>query len=85
MTMHSAPPERDGIGIRRELVRLAVMAASSHNTQLWKFALTDRSLAVLPDWTRRTPVVDPDDHHLFVSLECATENIVHGAGQWPAR
>jgi hypothetical protein len=79
MIMHSDPPARDEIGIRRELIRLAVMAASSHNTQPWKFALAGRSISVLPDWTRRTPVVDPDDHHLFVSLGCATENLVHAA------
>jgi hypothetical protein len=28
---------------------------------------------------RRCPVVDPDNHHLFVSLGCAAENFVHGA------
>jgi hypothetical protein len=77
--MPSNPPALDEMESRRELIRLAVMAASSHNTQPWKFALTDRSITVLPDWTRRTPVVDPDDHHLFVSLGCATENLVHAA------
>jgi hypothetical protein len=63
----------------RELVRCAVMAASSHNTQPWTFALAERSITVLPDWSRRTPVVDPDDHHLSISLGCATENLVHAA------
>jgi hypothetical protein len=33
----------------------------------------------MPDLSRRTPVVDPDDHHLFVSLGCATENLVLAA------
>ena len=28
---------------------------------------------------RRTLVVDPDDHYLFVSLGCVTENLVHAA------
>jgi hypothetical protein len=63
----------------RDLVRQATLAASSHNTQPWKFALAERSITILPDFTRRTPVVDPDDHHLFVSLGCATENLVHAA------
>jgi len=35
--------------------------------------------AILPDLTQRTPVVDPDDHHLFVSLGCAAENLVQAA------
>jgi len=33
----------------------------------------------LPDFTRRCPAVDPDDHHLFVSLGCATENLIQAA------
>ena len=36
-------------------------------------------MVIEPDLTRRTPVVDPDDHHLFVSLGCATENLVQAA------
>jgi hypothetical protein len=63
----------------RDLVRQATLAASSHNTQPWKFMLAERSIKILPDLTRRTSVVDPDDHHLFVSLGCATENLVHAA------
>src|ERR671913_2138241 len=66
-------------GRLRDLGRQAALAASSHNTQPWRFALAERSIAILPDFTRRTPVVDPDDHHLFVSLGCATENMVHAA------
>lgn len=37
------------------------------------------SLLIVPDLTRRCPAVDPDDHHLFVSLGCAAENVVHAA------
>ena len=59
-----------------ELVRMATLAANSHNTQPWLFRLNDRQISILPDVSRRTPVVDPDDHHLFVSLGCATENLV---------
>ena len=66
-------------GRLRDLLRQATLAASSHNTQPWKFTLAERSLTIRPDFTRRTPIVDPDDHHLFVSLGCATENLVHAA------
>lgn len=62
-----------------ELVRYATLAPSSHNTQCWKFRITKRAIEVLPDLTRRCPAVDPDDHHLFVSLGCATENLIHAA------
>ena len=63
----------------RELVRAATLAANSHNTQPWKFSIKDNSIAIVPDYARRCPAVDPDDHHLFVSLGCATENLVHAA------
>ena len=62
-----------------ELVRLASLAANSHNTQPWKFRLAMNSLTIIPDFARRTPAVDPDDHHLFASLGCAAENIVQAA------
>ena len=63
----------------QEIIRYATLAPSGHNTQCWRFRIEDRSIAVLPDLSRRTPVVDPDDHHLYVSLGCATENLVQAA------
>lgn len=71
----------DGVALGRELVRCATLAPSSHNTQCWKFALDDkgRSITILPDLARRCPAVDPDDHHVFVSLGCAAENLIQAA------
>jgi hypothetical protein len=63
----------------RELVRYATLAPSSHNTQCWRFHLEERSIAIAPDLSRRCPAVDPDDHHVYVSLGCATENLVQAA------
>lgn len=65
--------------ILRELVRYATLAPSGHNTQCWRFRITGRSITVSPDFARRTPVVDPDDHHLYASLGCAIENLVQAA------
>ena len=62
-----------------ELVRYATLACNSHNTQPWTFKISDGNIAVYPDFSRRCPAVDPDDHHLFVSLGCATENLIHAA------
>jgi len=62
-----------------ELVRFATLAANSHNTQPWKFSIKEKSISIAPDYARRCPIVDPDDHHLFVSLGCATENLMHAA------
>ncbi|MDO8906741.1 Tat pathway signal protein [Hydrogenophaga sp.] len=71
-----------GAALSQELVRYATLAPSSHNTQCWKFALDGQSITILPDFARRCPVVDPDDHHLYVSLGCAAENLVLAAQAW---
>jgi len=70
-----------GAALGRELVRYATLAPSSHNTQCWKFVLdaNGRSIVILPDAARRCPAVDPDDHHVFISLGCAAENLVQAA------
>jgi hypothetical protein len=63
----------------RELVRFATLAANSHNTQPWIFSARGNEIVIAPDFARRCPAVDPDDHHLFVSLGCAAENLVLAA------
>lgn len=63
----------------RELIRCATLAPSSHNTQCWKFRVMDGMIILLPDFSRRCPVVDPDDHHLYVTLGCAVENLALAA------
>ncbi len=68
-----------GAALSHELVRYATLAPSSHNTQCWKFAVEAKGITILPDLSRRCPVVDPDDHHLYVSLGCAAENLVLAA------
>jgi hypothetical protein len=76
-----------------DLVRYGTLAPSSHNTQCWRFQIDDpalgenqpKTITILPDLSRRCPVVDPDDHHLYVSLGCAAENILQAAqahGLW---
>ena len=69
----------EGGALGQELVHCATLAPSSHNTQCWKFAVEDKAITILPDLSRRCPAVDPDDHHLFVSLGCATENLAQAA------
>ena len=69
------PPNPDP----RDLIRFATLAANSHNTQAWKFRMAPGRIDLLPDFIRRTPAVDPDDHHLFTSLGCAAENLAIAA------
>jgi hypothetical protein len=63
----------------KELVRYGTLAANSHNTQPWLFVVEENQISLMPDFRRRCPVVDPDEHHLYASLGCATENIVQAA------
>jgi hypothetical protein len=65
-------PASPGAG---DLIRIATLAANGHNTQPWRFRATKTAINILPDFSRHTPVVDPDDHHLFASLGCAAENL----------
>lgn len=63
----------------QEIVRAGTLGANSHNTQPWRFAVSGAQISVGPDYSRRCPAVDPDDHHLFASLGCAVENMVQAA------
>ncbi len=61
------------------VIRYATLAANSHNTQPWRFQLEGHAIEIRPDLQRRTPVVDPDDHHLYVSMGCAAANLMLAA------
>ncbi|MCX5930345.1 MAG: Tat pathway signal protein, partial [Cyanobacteria bacterium] len=63
----------------RDLIRYATLAPNGHNTQPWRFHPGKNGIAIRPDFSRRTSVVDPDDHHVFVSLGCAAENLALAA------
>lgn len=74
--VRTALPAQADVGA---LIRYATLAPNGHNTQPWQFAVAPGSITIRPDFTRRTPVVDPDNHHLFVSLGCAAENLALAA------
>ena len=65
-----------------EIIHLATLAPSGHNTQPWEFSVNRDVITIAPDYSRRLPVVDPDDHALFISLGCALENLVIAAQQY---
>lgn len=82
---HVPAPPAEPVALARELARCATLAANSHNTQPWRFVIGADAIALLPDFARRTPVVDPDDHHLWVSLGCAVENLALAAAAYGRR
>ncbi|WP_462322876.1 Acg family FMN-binding oxidoreductase [Halochromatium sp.] len=65
--------------IAEQLIPFAVRAPSGHNTQPWQFSVGQDRIRIFPDLSRRLPVVDPDDHALFISLGCALENLIIAA------
>ena len=62
------------------LIRYATLALHGADTQRWRFRISANRGSILPDFTRRTPVFDRDDHHLFVNLGCAAETLLIVAG-----
>ena len=58
------------------LLRHAILAPSSHNTQPWIFEVHDARIDVHADLTRWLEVADADRRELHVSLGCAIENLV---------
>ncbi|HPQ44031.1 MAG TPA: nitroreductase family protein [Syntrophales bacterium] len=65
----------------KEIIHYATLAPSGHNTQPWTFSIRNNSIRIYPDYSRRLPVVDPDDHALFISLGCALENLIIAANR----
>lgn len=61
------------------LVRFAVLAPSSHNTQPWKFVVYDNEILLSPDFSRALPKSDSNHRQLFISLGCTLENIIIAA------
>ena len=65
----------------QKLVQDGIKAPSGHNTQPWQFKIEDSEIQIHPDFTRALPVVDSDNHALYISLGCAAENILIASTQ----
>ncbi len=63
----------------KQLIKFASQAPSGHNTQPWKFKYDEKSVTISPDFTRALPIVDKDNHALYISLGCALENLMIAA------
>ncbi len=63
----------------QKIVEYGTKAPSGHNTQPWKFVVNENEIRINPDFNRSLPVVDADNHALYISLGCAAENIILAA------
>ena len=59
----------------RTLLKYAVLAPSSHNTQPWRFKVADNTVSLYADRARALPANDPDDRELTISCGCALMNL----------
>ena len=58
------------------LVRYAVLAPSGHNTQPWRFILSDTHVDVVADTSRALHMVDPHDREMIMSCAAAAETLL---------
>ena len=73
--------------LARTLIAAAILAPSSHNTQPWLFAASERHIDLIADRRRALPVNDPHDRELTISCGCALFNlrVAAAAAGWSAR
>jgi len=72
MGLIETPTTKDQISC---LLRYATLAPSSHNTQPWRFEITEGAVSLFADRTRALPANDPDDRELTISCGCALMNL----------
>jgi hypothetical protein len=64
----------------RGLVRAALLAASPHNIQPWRFRAAPGRVDLFEDTTRSIGAIDPDRREVHIGLGCALENLLLAAG-----
>jgi nitroreductase len=64
------------------LLRYAVLAPSTKNTQPWRFSIGENTIGVFADLTRSQPVADCGRRELYISLGCALENLLVASEQF---
>jgi hypothetical protein len=67
------------------LVRYALLAPSTRNTQPWQFHVEPDVVEVLLDLSRWQRVSDPDQREMYISIGCAIENLASAAAHFGYR
>lgn len=61
------------------LLRYAILAPSTKNSQPWAFSVRGNRIHLLADLSRCQEIADPDRRELYISLGCALENLLVAA------
>ena len=75
----SFPAGRDRARKLGFLLKYAILAPSSHNTQPWKFEINEDVVRVYANEERWLRVADADKRELYTSVGCALENLIVAA------
>lgn len=73
------PRSRATVDKLKFLLRYAVLAPSSYNTQPWKFSVSDQEIHVYCDKSRWLRIADPEQRELHINVGCALENFLIAA------
>ena len=57
------------------LLRYAILAPSSHNSQPWRFCVSGNEVDIGADESRWLDAADPTKRELYISVGCAIENL----------
>ena len=63
----------------RFLLRYAILAPSTKNSQPWAFSIQGNRLHLIADLGRGQPISDPNRREMYISLGCALENLLVAA------
>ena len=74
--------EAGGAGGGLALVEAAVLAANPHNTQPWRFRISENAVEVHADLDRNLGSFDPFRRGLHLGLGCALENMACAAARF---
>lgn len=57
------------------LLKYAILAPSSHNTQPWKFTVSNNYIDIYADLSRKLEYSDPSGRMIYTAIGCAVQNI----------
>ena len=66
-----------------EIIRLASLAPSSHNAQMWKLkVINEKEFLVIWDDSRKLPASDPSNREAMISIGAFIENFVEASKRY---